>query len=146
MASEKVLRRLKVLSDEAQNEPVPQRKFFHLGQPEVMDDVGECIPLISWIDDNLSRFVVSSAPSASWGRVSPPPLVVALPNVAVANGDGIFLISGPGETSKVAHPAGKGHMHFVHLGQKGRLWEGIVRLYVYRLEGVQVKGLAGKKA
>lgn len=145
MASEKALRRLVVLRDEAEGEPVPQRKFFHIGQPEVMDDVGECLPMISWVDDNLSRFVVSTAPSSSWGRADGKHVLLALPNVAVANGDGIFLISGPGTDGKAAHPTGKGHMHFVHLGQKERIWEGMTRLYLYRLDGVQMKGLAGKK-
>lgn len=145
MASEKALRRLVVLREEAAEEPVPQRKFFHIGQPELMDDVGECVPMLSWVDDNLSRFVVSTAPSSSWGRGDAPAVVIALPNVAVANGDGIFLISGQGTDGKTAHPTGKGHMHFIHLGQKGRLWEGMTRLYVYRLEGVQAKGLAGKR-
>jgi hypothetical protein len=69
--------------------------------------------------------------------------VSSLPNLAVASGDGIFLITGSGEDSKVAHPGGKGSMHFVHLGLSRRLWDrGVVKLYVYRLEGVQVKGLA----
>lgn len=145
MASEKAQRRLVVLRDEAESEPVPQRKFFHIGQPEQMDDVGECLPMISWVDDNLSRFVLSTAPSSSWGRGEGKVVLLALPNVAVANGDGIFLISGPGSDGKLAHPSGKGHMHFVHLGQKERLWEGMTRLYLYRLDGVQMKGLAGKK-
>ena len=58
-----VLKRLTVLKEDADKEPLPQRKFFHIGQPEVLDDLGECIPMISWVDDNLSRFVVSDGPN-----------------------------------------------------------------------------------
>ena len=58
-----VLKRLSVLQNEAQLTPVPTRKYFHIGQPEIMDDVGECIPMLSWVDDNLSRYVVSDAAS-----------------------------------------------------------------------------------
>lgn len=144
-----VLRRLTVLKEEAEKEPVPQRKFFHIGQPELDDDLGECIPMISWVDDNLSRFVVSDGPSSSWGRASsssPPRTVIALPNHAVATGDGVFLVTGPGADSKTPHPDGKGVMHFIHLGAPSRLWDrGIARIYVYRLEGVQMKALAEKK-
>ena len=65
-----VLKRLQVLREDADKEPVPQRKFFHIGQPDVLDDVGECIPMISWVDDNLSRYVVSDAPSSAWARAA----------------------------------------------------------------------------
>jgi len=62
-------------------------------------------------------------------------------------GDGVLVVTGSGHDESVPHPAGKGKMHFVHLGLKGRLFEsGIAKLYVYRLEGVQVKGMAAKPA
>lgn len=143
------MRRLTLLKEDADREPVPTRKFFHIGQPEVLDDVGECIPMISWVTDNLSRFVVADGPSTTWGRAAPggtPPVVLALPNHAVKAEDGLFLITGPGESRAVPHPGGKGHIHFVHLGHPGRLWDRpLVKIYVYRLEGVQLKALLEKK-
>jgi hypothetical protein len=148
-----VLKRLTVLREDADREPVPQRKFFHIGQPEVLDDVGECIPMISWVDDNLSRYIVADAPSSAWGRSlphrdrpAPPVKLFPLPNRAVKVEDGIFLISGPGDDRAAPHPNGKGAIHFVHLGAGERLWDrGLVKIYVYRLEGVQMKSLAEKK-
>src|SRR5262249_10577003 len=142
---ERVVRRLSVLKEDASKEPVPQRKFFHIGQPEVLDDLGEAIPMISWVDDNLSRFVVSDAPSSTWGRPGSRAHVLALPNRAVLPEDGIFLVTGPGADSSVPHPNGKGHIHFVHLGLPDRLWDkGLTRIYVYRLEGMQLKNLLEK--
>jgi hypothetical protein len=141
-----VLKRLNVLREDADKEPVPQRKFFHVGQPDVLDDVGECIPMISWVDDNLSRYVVSDAPSSAWGRVAPRPKIFPLPNRAVKVEDGLFLISGPGQDHAAPHPGGKGSIHFVHLGSPERLWDrGLVKIYVYRLDGVQMKSLLEKK-
>jgi hypothetical protein len=141
-----VLKRLTVLREDAEKEPVPQRKFFHLGQPEVLEGVGECIPMISWVDDNLSRYVVSDTPSSGWGRASPRPRLFPLPNRAIRPEEGLFLISGPGEDHAIPHPGGKGSIHFVHLGSAERLWDrGLVKIYVYRLEGVQMKTVAEKK-
>jgi len=141
-----VLKRLSVLREDADKEPVPQRKFFHLGQPEVLEDVGECIPMISWVEDNLSRYVVSDTPSSAWARASPPAKLFPLPNRAIRIEDGIFLITGVGEDRAAKHPNGKGTIHFVHLGSPERLWDkGLVKIYVYRLEGVQMKTLAEKK-
>jgi hypothetical protein len=146
MGSERVIRRLSVLREDADREPLPQRKFFHIGQPEVLGDVGECIPMISWVEDNLSRFVVSDAPSSAWGRAAPRPHLFALPNRAVKVEDGLFLVTGPGTDSSVPHPSGKGSIHFVHLGAPGLLWdEGLRKIYVYRLDGVQFKSLLEKK-
>lgn len=146
MGSERVVRRLNVLRDDADREPVPQRKFFHIGQPEIMDDVGECIPMISWMEDNLSRFVIADAPSSAWGRTSPRPHIFALPNRAVKAEDGIFLITGMGADSSVNNPNGKSMIHFIHLGSPERLWDkGLVKIYVYRLEGMQLKNLMEKK-
>jgi hypothetical protein len=137
-----VLKRLTVLQHEAAATPVPSRKFFHIGAIETVDDVGECIPMLSWIDDNLSRFVVSDAPSSAWGGARAIELLKCLPNVAVAQGDGIFLVTGNGSDESVPHPAGKGRMHFIHLGLGGSLASrGVTKLHVYRLEGVQVKSL-----
>ena len=136
-----VLKRLSVLQNEAQLTPVPARKYFHIGNPEMVADVGECIPMLSWVDDNLSRYVISDSASTSWGRADV--LLVCLPNLAVKNGEGVFLVTGSGEDSSVPHPQAAGKkMHFVHLGLKQRFVErGIRKLYVYKLEGVQVKGL-----
>lgn len=140
-----VLKRLSVLRDDADKEPLPQRKFFHIGQPEVMDDVGECIPMISWVDDNLSRFLVSDGPSSTWNR-TPRPALFALPNRAVKPEDGIFLVTGSGADRSVPHPNGKGSIHFIHLGSPHPLWnKGLVKIYVYRLDGVQLKSLIEKK-
>ena len=144
MDGPRVLKRLTVLQADAGKEPVPQRKYFHIGQPEVMDDLGECVPMISWVDDNLSRFVLADAASATWGRGSAH--VFALPNLAVKQGDGIFVVTAAGDDSSVPHPQGKGTIHFVHLGARGKLWDqGLTKVYVYRLEGVQVKALLEKK-
>jgi hypothetical protein len=141
-----VLKRLTVLKEDADKEPVPQRKFFHIGQPEVLEDVGECIPMISWVDDNLSRFVVSDGPSSTWGRTQPRVRIFPLPNRAVKVEDGIFMVSGPGDDHAVPHPGGKGSIHFIHLCSPQRIWDrGLVKIYVYRLEGVQFKNLIEKK-
>src|SRR5215213_1327666 len=110
-----VLKRLNVLKEDADREPVPQRKFFHIGQPEVLDDVGECIPMLSWVDDNLSRFVVADGPSSTWGRPGSKTTLLPMPNRAVKVEDGLFLISGPGEDRAAPHPNGKGQIHFIHL-------------------------------
>jgi hypothetical protein len=60
--------------------------------------------------------------------------------------DGVFVVTGPGENTTVPHPEGKGSIHFVHLGFADKLWDkGLVKLYVYRLEGVQMKNLLEKK-
>src|SRR5262249_10796906 len=131
--SERVVRRLNVLREDADREPTPQRKYFHIGEPEVLDDLGECVPMISWIDDNLSRYVVADGSSTTWGKTA---RIFALPNHAVKLEDGIFLITGPGDDSTMAHPNGKGRIHFIHLGCAERIWvrKGI-KIYVYKLEG-----------
>lgn len=140
--SERILRRLKVLSDSAEKEAIPSRKFFHVGNAEVIEPYGECLPLLSWVDDNLSRYVLSTAPSTSWGRIRPPPLIYSLPNRQIAAKDGLFLVTGVGEDRAEPHPAGKGTIHIVHLGHVGTLWTGaIAKAYLYRLEGMQSKGV-----
>lgn len=146
MAPMSVLKRLNVLQNEAQLTPVPARKYFHIGQPEVMQDVGECVPMISWVDDNLSRYVVSDAASTSWGR-DPNVLIRALPNVQVKSGEGVFVVTGCGEDESVPHPVTAGaKMHFVHLNLDADLFgDKITKLYVYKLDGVQVKALSKKK-
>lgn len=144
--SKGALRRLNVLQTEAEQTPVPTRKFFHVGKPEVMQDEGhgkaaECIPMLSWVDDNLSRYVLSDAASSSWSADTKA-LIVALPNIAIAKGDGVFVMAGHGTDESVPNPSAKGRMHFVHLGlARGFVERGITRLYIYRLEGVQMKGL-----
>ncbi|HHH12023.1 MAG TPA: hypothetical protein ENK23_08140 [Sorangium sp.] len=139
--SKHVLKRLSVLQGQAANTPVPARKYFHIGQPEQMAEVGECVPMIAWVDDNLSRYVVSDSPSERWGRVAGA-LLVTLPNMAVKSGEGVLLVSGRGEDESRTHPDGNAQMHFVHLNRDEPLWgAGGAKLYVYRLAGVQVKGL-----
>jgi hypothetical protein len=141
-----VLKRLTVLREDADREPLPQRRFFHLGQPEVLDELGEAIPMISWVDDNLSRYVISDTPSSAWARASPRPRLFPLPNRAVKVEDGLFLVTGPGEDHAAPHPSGKGSIHFIHLGSPERLWDkGVGKIYVYRLEGVQMKTLGDKR-
>jgi len=131
---------LTILQNEAANSPVPPRKYFHMGQPEELDEVGECLPMVALVDENLSRFVLSDAASLRWGRDDV--LLRPLPNVDVTSGDGVFLLSGPGDDRSEDHPAGKGRMHFVHLALARKLASrGITKLYLYRLDGVQVHGL-----
>ena len=135
-----------MLREDADKEPLPQRKFFHIGQPEVLDDLGECIPMISWVDDNLSRFVVADGPSSLWGRAGPRARIFSLPNRAVKIEDAIFLVTGQGADSAVPNPNGKSTIHFVYLGSPSPLWDkGLVKIYVYRLDGVQIKNLLEKK-
>ena len=97
-----VLKRLTVLQNEAAATPVPSRKYFHIGKPEEVGDVGECVAMLSWVDDNLSRYVVSDSPSSSWGRDDV--WMTGLPNVTVANGDGVFLVSGHGRDRSEDRP------------------------------------------
>jgi hypothetical protein len=135
-----LIRRLTVLQNEAANSPVPPRKYFHMGQPEEMDDVGECLPMVALVDENLSRFVLSDAASLRWGLGDV--LLRSLPNIEVKSGEGVFLLTAAGEDRSDEHPAGKGRMHFVHLGLERPLaTRGITKLYLYRLDGVQVHGL-----
>jgi len=139
-----LMRHLTVLRDEAEKQPVPSRKFFAIGNPSVIDGYGETLPLLSWVDDNLSRFVVANAPSTSWGRVSPPPFVYALPNIAVKPKDGIFLVTGPGEDRTEPHPGGEAALKIIFLNRSETLWTGgLLQVHLYRLEGVQTKRIAG---
>lgn len=135
-----LLRRLTVLQNEAASAPVPPRKYFHMGQPSHVEDVGECLPMVALVDENLSRFVVSDAASHRWGRGEA--FVRCLPNIDVKSGDGVFLLVDEGEDRSDPHPEGKGKLHFVHLAL-GRplVARGITKLYLYRLDGVQVHGV-----
>jgi hypothetical protein len=144
--AKRALRRLSVLQNDAAATPVPTRKFFHIGRPEILDELGECLPMIAWVDDNLSRYVLSDGSSASWGH-EPSSLLVTLPNVAVKPGEGVCLVSKGGKNESLPHPAGGGKkMHFVHLGLKPPIYrEGLSRLYVYRLDGVQLRQLPPPK-
>lgn len=146
--TDKLRRHLDVLADKAEKEAAPGQKFFAIGDPMDIEPHGELVPLLSLIEDNLSRFVVSNAPSTRWGKIdsaaSDALVIVALPNRAIAPKDGVFLVTGPGTDTSEPNPNGEGKLHVVHLGVPRRLWSGggIQRLYVYRLEGVQSKGLA----
>ena len=141
-----VLKRLTVLREDADKEPIPQRKFFHIGQPEVLDDLGECIPMISWVEDNLSRFIIADGPSSTWGKSSLKVAIFPLPNRAVKPEDGLFLITGAGDDHSVPHPNKKGSIHFIYLHSPRRLWDKMVtKIHIYRLEGVQFKSLMEKK-
>ncbi len=133
-----VQKRLSVLQRDADNTPVPARRYFHIGKVEEVAGVGECVPMMAWADDNLSRYVVSDTPSNAWGERTT--LLRCLPNVEVKAREGVFLISGAGDDRSEPHPGGQGRMHFVHLGLGGSL-AAVSRLHVYRLEGVQVKSL-----
>jgi hypothetical protein len=136
------MRHLTVLRDEAEKQPVPGRKFFAIGNPSVIEGYGETLPLLSWIDDNLSRFVVANAPSTSWGRVSPSPFVYSLPNLAVKPKDGIFLVTGAGQDRSEPHPSGEGELKIIFLNRSEALWTGLLQVHIYRLEGVQTKRIA----
>jgi hypothetical protein len=145
VAGPSLLRHLKVLTDAADTGAVRTQKFFAIGNAAEVEDEGEVLPLLSFVDDNLSRYVISNIPSTSWGRsvtVSPPPLVFALPNRAVANKDAIFLLTGAGEDRDEPNPSGTGKMHFVHLGLSHKLWSGVgARVYVYKLDSVQTRAI-----
>jgi hypothetical protein len=146
MADAKLVRHLKVLTDKAETGVVPAQKLFSIGDPAEVEGEGEVVPILSWIDDNLSRYVVSNAPSSSWGRASPRPLVVALPNRAVKKKDAIFLLTGTGQDRDEANPSGEGRLHFVHLGSSTRLWTAPgSRVYLYKLEAVQTRALLPAK-
>ena len=144
--TERVIRRLTILKDDADKEPVPQRKFFHIGQPDVLEDLGECVPMISWVDDNLSRFVIADGPSSTWGRGTS--RLYALPNRAVKVEDGLFVATGPGEDRSVPHPNKKGQIHFVHSGARASRFgtKGLVKIFTCIVSrGVQFKNLMEKK-
>jgi hypothetical protein len=142
-----LLRHLTVLRDEAEKQPVPTRKFFAIGNPSHIEGYGETLPLLSWVEESLSRFVISNAPSTSWGRVSPPPFVYALPNISVKPKDGIFLVTGPGEDRSEPHPSGEGELKIIFLNRPEPLWpHGLHNVYLYRLEGMQTKKIAGTPA
>lgn len=127
-----LLKRLTVLQSDADN--VPSRKYFHIGKIEEVEGDGECMPMMAWNKDNLSRYVVSSVPSNTWGGGHDGVLMRCLPNLEVDEGEGVFLVTGSGER---AHPGGKSKMHFVHLGRPRTRASGKIAR-VYRLEGVQV--------
>jgi hypothetical protein len=140
----RLVRHLNVLREQAEREPLPARKFFAIGNPSHIEGYGETLPLLSWVDDNLSRFVLSNAPSSSWGRVTPTPLVYSLPNMAIKPKDGVFLVSGSGEDRSEPHPSGDGEIKLVFLKQPAELWLGrLVHVYLYRLDSVQSRRIAG---
>jgi hypothetical protein len=144
MADARMLRHLKVLSDSVDLGPVRSLKFFAIGNAAEVDGQ-EVLPLISFVDDNLSRYVVSNTPSSSWGRFPKgggAPFLFALPNRTVQNRDAVFLLTGPGEDRDEPHPGGAGKMHFVHLGSPVRLWSSAgCRVYIYKLEAVQTRAV-----
>jgi hypothetical protein len=143
MTDPKLVRHLKVLSDKADVGPVPSLKFFSIGDPAEVEGEGEVVPILSWVDDNLSRYVVSNAASSQWGQGHPIPFVKALPNRTVKKKDALFLLTGPGEDRDEPNPAGEGKLHFVHLGVRGaRLWASPgQRIYIYKLDAVQTRAL-----
>jgi hypothetical protein len=140
----RLVRHLMVLREEAEREPLPARKFFAIGNPSEIEGYGETLPLLSWVDDNLSRFVLSNAPSSSWGRVQPPPLIYALPNMTVKPKDGVFLVTGAGEDRAERHPSGEGELKIIFMKQASSLWMGkLSSVHLYRLDGVQTRRIAG---
>src|SRR5262249_53752991 len=133
--------------EEAEQQAVPNRKFFAIGNPSDIEGYGETLPLLSWVDDNLSRFVISDAPSTSWGRVTPPPFVYPLPNMIIKPSDGIFLVTGYGQDRVEPHPSGEGELKIIFLNREGTLWSGGLRqVYLYRLEGLQTKKVASPQS
>lgn len=145
MADPRILRHLNVLTEGVQTGAVRTQKFFAIGNAAEVEGEGEVLPLLSFVDDNLSRYVVSNVPSMRWGRfggTTPAPFVFALPNRAVHNKDAIFLITAPGEDRDEPNPSGVGRMHFVHLGSAQKLWgTANARVYLYKLEAVQTKAV-----
>jgi hypothetical protein len=146
MTDAKLVRHLKVLTDKAEAGPVPTLKFFSIGDPSEVEGEGEVLPILSWVDDNLSRYVVSNAASSQWGRGSPLPFVHTLPNRTVKKKDALFLLTRAGEDRDEPNPAGEGTLHFVHLGVHGgasaRLWSAPgQRIYIYKLDAVQTRAL-----
>ena len=118
---------------------VPRRRFFTIGTVTEVEPYGEVLPLRSHVSDDLSRFVLSTAPHTSWGRLSPPPLVFTLPHRQIAIGDGIFLVTGEGADRTEANPDGQGAVHLVHLHQRAPLWEAPARPHLYRLDAMQTR-------
>jgi hypothetical protein len=142
MADAKLVRHLKVLTEKAETGPVPALKFFSIGNPAEVEGEGEVVPILSWVDDNLSRYVVSNAASSEWGRTSPTAIVVTLPNRSVKKKDAIFLLTGKGQDRDEPNPSGTGTLHFVHLGSSTRLWSKPgARIYIYKLDAVQTRAL-----
>lgn len=133
---DRIGRRLKMIAGD-EHVVVPRRRFFTVGTATTIEPYGEVLPLLSHVDDDLGRFVVSTAPSASWGRITPAPLVFTLPRRVVAPHDGIFLVTREGADRKEPHPEGRGVVHLVHLGQRGPLWHGTARPHLYRLDAMQ---------
>ena len=139
-----LLRHLTVLKDETEKQVVQSQKYFAIGTPSAIEGYGETLPLLSWVDDNLSRFVISNAPSTSWGRVNPPPFIYSLPNMMVKPKDGIFLVTAHGEDRSEPHPSGQGDLKIIFLNRTESLWAGgIHQVHVYRLDGLQTKKLLG---
>lgn len=142
MADRSLLRHLTVLRDDAEKQPVPLRKFFAIGNPSDIEGYGETLPLLSWVEDNLSRFVLATGVSTAWGRASPAPVVIGLPNIAVKPKDGIFIVTGKGQDRSEPHPSGQGEMKIIFLNRTGSLYKtGVSQVHIYRLEGLQSKSL-----
>ena len=134
--ADRIGRRLKMIADDEQV-VVPRKRFFTVGVATTIEPYGEVLPLLSHVKDDLARFVLSTAPSASWGRIAPPPLVFTLPHRMVAPHDGIFLVTREGADRHEPHPEGRGVVHLVHLGQRAPLWSGTSRPHLYRLDAKQ---------
>ena len=136
--SGRIGRRLKMFAVAPDRALMPRRRYFTVGAAADVEPYGEVLPLRSHVDDDLARFVLSTAPHTSWGRLSPPPLVFTLPHREIAAGDGLFLVSGDGADRTEEHPGGRGRLHLVHLGQRAPLWSSPARPHLYRLEAMQL--------
>jgi hypothetical protein len=134
--TDRIGRRLKVIGG-ASPVMTPRRRFFTIGTPTVIEPYGEVLPLLSQVHDDLARFVLSTAPSASWGHLSPPPLIFNLPHRLIAPRDGIFLVTAAGADRQEPHPEGRGLVHVVHLHQRERLWVGPAKPHLYRIDAMQ---------
>jgi hypothetical protein len=135
--ADRIARRLRVLGGDAGRVVLPRRRFFTIGEPSEVPPYGEVLPLLSHVEGDLARYVLSTAPAASWGRLTPPPLVFSLPPREVARGDGLFLVTAAGVDRSEAHPSGRGRLHLVHLGQAAPIWNGPRRPWIFRLDAVQ---------
>ncbi len=134
--TDRIARRLKVLGASDERVVIPRKRFFTVGAAGLVEPYGEVLALLSHVDDDLGRYILATAPSASWGRLAPPPLVLTLPSRTIAKGDGVFLVTGHGRDRTEPHPT-HGNLHLLHLGRSGRLWSAPAKPYLYRLDAMQ---------
>src|SRR5262245_31085126 len=108
-----VLKRLTVLREDADKAPIPQRKFFHIGEAGVLEALGECIPMMPCATVIFSRCIVGGGPSSTWGKSSLNGNVRPLLKPAVKRGVGVLLTSSADDDHSLAQPGGKGERHLI---------------------------------